>query len=125
MLVPPINWGTAESKYLLKGSEENRNQEETLSFLLHVLCTGQQSTGLGTYPAIGKKAVALLHQDVFDEDGVHNSQHRLPAIIKPEQRETHSQSTLYGQLEQKLLALPMARAMAQRAECPLTNQLEG
>lgn len=96
MLVPSINWGTSESKYLLKGSEENRNQEETPSFLLHELCTGQQSTGLGTYPAISKNVVALFHQDVFDDDGVQNSQHRLPAIINPKPRETHSQFILHG-----------------------------
>lgn len=70
--------------------------------------------GLGTYPAISKKVVALLHQDVFDEDGVQNSQHRLPAIIKSKPRETHSQSILHGQLEQKQPALSPARAMAQR-----------
>lgn len=113
MLVPSINWGTSESKYLLKGSEENRNQEET-PFLLHVHCTGQQSTGPGTYPAVSENAVALFHQDVFDEDGVQNSHHRLPAIIKPKPRETHSQSILPGQLEQKQPALSMARARAQR-----------
>lgn len=57
-----------------------------------MLCTEKQSTGLGTYPAISKNAVALFHQDVFDEDGVQNSQHRLPAIIKPKPIEIHSQS---------------------------------
>lgn len=65
MSVSSINWGTSECKYLLKGPEENRNQEKT-PFLLHVHCTGQQSMGLGTYPAVSKKVVALLHQDVFD-----------------------------------------------------------
>lgn len=70
--------------------------------------------GLGTYPAISKNIIALFHQDVFDEDRVQNSQHRLPAIIKPKPRETHSQSILHGQLEQKQPALSMVRAMAQR-----------
>lgn len=98
---------------MLKGSEENRNQEETPSFLLYVLCTEKQSTGLGTYPAISKDVVALFHQDVFDEDGVQNSQHRLPAIIKPKPIENHSQSILHDQLEQKQPALSMARAIAQ------------
>ena len=112
LLVPSINWGTRESNYLLKGSEkENRNQEETLSFLLHALCTGEQSTGLDTYPAIGKNSIALFHQDVFDEDGVQNGQHRLPAIKNPKPRETHSQSIAHGQLEQKQPALSVVRAV--------------
>lgn len=113
MLVPSINWGTSESKDLLKGPEENRNQEETPSFLLHMHCTGQKSMRQGTYPAVSKNVVALFHQDVFDKDGVQNSHHRLPAIIKPKPGETHSQSILHGQLEQRQPALSMARVMAQ------------
>lgn len=96
---------------MLKGSEkENRNQEETISFLLHALCTGEESTGLDTYPAIGKNGIALFHQDVFDEDEVQNHQHRLPAIKNPKPRETHSQSIAHGQSEQKQPALSVARA---------------
>lgn len=72
---------------------------------------GEQCTGLDTYPAIGKNSIALFHQDVFDENGVQNGQDRLPAIINPEPRETHSQSIARGQLEQKQTALSVARAM--------------
>lgn len=105
LLVPSINWDTTESNYLLKGSEkENRNQE-IFSFLLHALCTGEESTGLDTYPAIGENGVALFHQDIFDQDGVQNSQHRLPAIKNPKPRETRSQSIAHGQLEHKQLCL--------------------
>lgn len=97
---------------MLKGSEkENRSQEETPSFLPHAPCTGEQSTGLGTYPAIGENVIALLHQDVFDEDGVQDGQHGLPAVKNPKPRETHSQSIARGQLEQKQPALSAVGAL--------------
>lgn len=98
--------------YLLKGSEkEDRNQEETPSSLLPALCTGEQSTALDTYPAISKNGMALFHQDIFDEDGVQNGQHRLPAVKNPKPREIHGQSIAHRQLEQKQPALSAARAV--------------
>lgn len=100
-----IRWGTTESKYLLKGSERLGSREgeqkprRNLPFLLHSLPTREENTGQDTHPAVGKISIALLHQDGFDEDGVENSQHRLPAVKNPKPRESHGQSIAHGQLE--------------------------
>jgi len=36
-----------------------------------------------SYPPVGKGGVALFNQHIFNDLGVHDSQHRLPAIINP------------------------------------------
>lgn len=56
---------------------------------------------MDTHPAIGKSAIALLHQDGFDELGVQNSHYGLPAIKNPKPRESHGQCIAHSHAEQK------------------------
>lgn len=98
--------GHNREKLLAEGLREG---EQNPRRLFHALCTAEESSGLDTYPAIGKNGIALFHQDVFDDDGVQNGHHRPPAIKNPKPREIHIQSIAHGQLEQEQLGLRSER----------------